>query len=83
MMFPFARLLVLGLTLLTFFVSTAFSQEKLVASLLKNEYMIHPTQGSRSFPLLKYTILDGYFKQSDRQTDDRTYDPVTIFFSSI
>lgn len=33
------------------------------------------------FPVLKYTVMEGFFKQSDERTDDRTYDAVsTILF---
>lgn len=35
------------------------------------------------FPVLKYTVLDGYFRQSDDRTDDRTYDPVSCCYSGV
>lgn len=34
------------------------------------------------FPVLKYTVVEGFFKQSDERTDDRTYDAVSVTLAS-
>lgn len=34
------------------------------------------------FPVLKYTVVEGFFKQSDERTDDRTYDAVSATLAS-
>lgn len=68
-----SSLLFFSIVLLATF-STVFGLEEVLA-------FQENRQETRPFGVylaLKYTVLDGFFRQSDDSTDDRTYDPVSI-----
>lgn len=77
----FSRLFAVALPVLSLFIFFAESQKGVFsqAAVWIDGVTQYPTaHQSESFPVLKYTVVEGFFKQSDERTNDRTYDPVNI-----
>jgi hypothetical protein len=68
-----SSLLFFSIGLLAIF-STVFGLEEVLAFQENGQ----ETRPFGVYSALKYTVLDGFFRQSDEGTDDRTYDPVSI-----
>ncbi|KAH8150449.1 uncharacterized protein LAJ45_05662 [Morchella importuna] len=70
-----SSLLFFSIVLLAIF-STVFGLEEVLAFQENRQ----ETRPFGVYSALKYTVLDGFFRQSDDGTDDRTYDPLTDSF---